>query len=471
VILGATGLGEGKIVDALEKLLDLKMLEEREEDGVLRYRFCNKLTREVVYNSYSRAQRRLMHMRVGESIEKVFKDRIDQVIFPLAFHFSMTADLPKILDYSKRAGDRALATFALHEARNFYEKSLDVLTKIDSLDGADAIEAALLVKLGKVNNLLGDWKEALNHFKEAYKLCNEGSKERAEASMAIGEVQMARGLRQEATDWFNRAIGIFENVGDAGGVAESYLGLAWIHWKGGDRKKVLECAERTIEEAERIGNNRLVGKAYLTLGNVHSELTDYHDTGLDYMKKALERFDPVLDLDQIIRVHNNLGSVLTNLGRFDEAMEHLETCLGKSRETGNVNFEGMAIANMAHVRLKTGDRKEASKLFDEALRIFEKVEENYMIAIVYYHKGQIAREDGDLNTAETFLNIALADLEDLDFPIGKAFTMLEYGLLLKDRKKFEEGRKYLEGALVILKVLGHRECIERAERELKEMDG
>tara|TARA_B100000749_G_scaffold164920_1_gene126783 strand:+ start:159 stop:407 length:249 start_codon:yes stop_codon:yes gene_type:complete len=82
----------------------------------LEYIFQHDLTREAAYNSILLRERREFHKRVGEAVEEMFNDRLEEQSHLLAHHFYEAGETQRALKYSIIAGERALSTYAHEEA-------------------------------------------------------------------------------------------------------------------------------------------------------------------------------------------------------------------------------------------------------------------------------------------------------------------------------------------------------------------
>jgi predicted ATPase len=468
LLLEGTKIDEEMLVESLDKLMDLKLIAEIPSAAGTNYRFTHNMAREVIYNNLSRTKRRLMHKKVGESLENMSSGRADQNIFALSYHFSQTSDMGKAFNYSVQAGNISMRAFAFHEARNYLESSLDILPKLEDVENAVAKEIEILNKLGDVSNILGDWMKALNYHYEALKLCDDNTAEKARAFRAIGEVERERNEWRTAIESFEKSKEICEKIGDSRGLAESFRGLAWISWKAGDHEKVLQYANRTIEEAKKVGDNALVGKALIDIGNSYNELQDNYDKALDYYEDALTMFDTKKDLDQISRAYNNLGDVYMKKTEYDKAIEYFEKCLDIVKVTGDLNLKGFGIANIGECRIRMGQPEHAPDYIDRALKIFEKVDNKYMIAQMYNYKAQIARHAKEYDTSDALFKIAVKIQEEHNLPWGLANTLLEYGIMIKEKGDKERAREHLQRSLDLFTQLGSSTLIEIVKMEMED---
>ena len=116
---GVINLISGSSIDLDRQLSTLQRVELiRESSRVpeLEYIFQHDLTREAAYNSILLRERREFHKRVGEAVEEMFNDRLEEQSHLLAHHFYEAGETQRALKYSIIAGERALSTYAHEEA-------------------------------------------------------------------------------------------------------------------------------------------------------------------------------------------------------------------------------------------------------------------------------------------------------------------------------------------------------------------
>ncbi|MGH9001898.1 MAG: hypothetical protein ACRDYV_02100, partial [Acidimicrobiia bacterium] len=123
------------------------------------YRFSHALVRATLYDELTAARRVALHRRVGEAIEALYGDALDDQLPALAHHWSQAAapaaDVIRAVDYSARAGDRALAQLAKDEALGYYTQALELL-EVSGGPRSDARRLELLISLGEAQRRSGD---------------------------------------------------------------------------------------------------------------------------------------------------------------------------------------------------------------------------------------------------------------------------------------------------------------------------
>ena len=110
----------------LEYLKEAQFIRELEKMKELEYLFKHALVQEAAYASILHAKRKALHLKVAESIEKVFNHRLHEFYGMLSYHCSNGEDLDKAEEYLIKAGEEALKASASSEALHYYQEALSL---------------------------------------------------------------------------------------------------------------------------------------------------------------------------------------------------------------------------------------------------------------------------------------------------------------------------------------------------------
>ena len=468
LLLRSIEMPEEDLVHVMERLISQHMVNEWDVSGEIRYSFVDNLVREVVYGNLSRSKRRFLHRTVGTKLEEMSRDPNGAAAaYPLAYHFSRSPDLIKALKYNMLAGNSAMATLATVEARGYYETALDLLTKVESVEGADEVELDILNKLGRVLGLLGEWKEALERQKEALNLCKEGTKAFATTHLLIAESEMDRGLWRMAFESLKRALKTAEVLGDTRLKAYCYRGLAFISGTISDHDKVIMYGTKAIEEARRMKDAYLEGKTLIDVANSFNQLRSDRESALKLYSEALRVLDPQRHADQVARAYNNIGDVFTKQGDYRKAITYFQKCLEIVDRTADLDMKGYGFTNIGSCLIKLGQVEDARVYIDEGLRIFEKVDNRYMLSMIRLELAMLSRSTGDMEMAEAHVKKAYALLDGTDFPYGYGNIHREHGILLKAKGDVKGALGELQKAFDIFSKSGATADSEAIKKEME----
>ncbi len=153
--------------DRLAYLQEVQLIRSRERMEELEYLFKHVLVQEAAYESILHQQRRQLHLKVAESVERIFRERLHEVYGMLAYHYGRAKCLEKAEECLIKAGEEALKSAAPNEALNYYQEALQIYLRLRGAD-ADPEKVAMLEKniaLALFNR--GHYAEAVEHFDKA----------------------------------------------------------------------------------------------------------------------------------------------------------------------------------------------------------------------------------------------------------------------------------------------------------------
>ncbi len=168
-ILEAIAEAEVLLEAHLSQLQRLDLVRERARIPELEYMFKHTLTQEAAYNSLLYERRKEFHLKVGEALEELFPDRVEEFSGIMAYHFEAAESNEKALDYLQRAGDQARVAYAHLEAVDYYERALAILKQQEAYDQA----ARTLMKLGLTYHTAFDYKGSRAAYDEAFAMLQQ----------------------------------------------------------------------------------------------------------------------------------------------------------------------------------------------------------------------------------------------------------------------------------------------------------
>ncbi len=152
VLKQLTGLN-GSFDTQIQNLQEAGLVEPFREE----YAFRHVLIQEAAYESILIKKRLELHRRIGETLEELHTNRIDEFAPLIAYHFYAAED-DRSLKYDLLAGTKAARLYANVEAATHFSRALEVAkrTKVNSEQMLD-----LYTQLGSVLELSGQFEEAL----------------------------------------------------------------------------------------------------------------------------------------------------------------------------------------------------------------------------------------------------------------------------------------------------------------------
>ena len=114
----------------LVNLQGLEFIYEKSLFPDLEYIFRHALVQEVAYNSLLINRRKEIHGKIGQAIERLYAERLEEFCEILAYHYSKSGNLPKAYEYLKKSAEKAVRNDAVFEAVRFYREAMEVLCQL-----------------------------------------------------------------------------------------------------------------------------------------------------------------------------------------------------------------------------------------------------------------------------------------------------------------------------------------------------
>jgi len=253
---------EDEFVNALKEAVQLSVLEERSQVGVIRYRFTHAFFRQTLYEELIAPQRLQLHQQVARSLETQYANRLEEHAAELAEHFSQStdpADLVKAVEYGEMAAKRAMDVYAYGEAVRLLEQALKVQKVLDPDDKGEICDILLtlsdaLLDGGQSRRVLD--KELPEAFTLAESIGNEQGAARACFLAAQATAIESAGLPQifaspEAVEWAERADRYAAPDTNERSLANQLMGL--VKFFSGKQREGVALLDQAVDLARNLG--------------------------------------------------------------------------------------------------------------------------------------------------------------------------------------------------------------------------
>jgi class 3 adenylate cyclase/tetratricopeptide (TPR) repeat protein len=388
-ILATIREASDKLDSQLRALQRLELVQERAREPEREYAFRHALTQEAAYGSILQRRRRELHLRVGEALESLFPDRIDELASILGHHYAEAGD-ERAVRYLKAAGDRALRLHTLDEAASHYRRAFALLRRADA-DAATVQEIHL--RYGRTLELRGEYGAALPVYEELGRL----ARERGDAAME-GEA-----LSAQTTIYSNPT----EFV---------------------DPVKADALVARQIDLARQRGDDRLLARLLWNRGQVGFWRGD-DDVGLPFGIESAEIARRVRDDEQLAYTLNSLGQMYRELNRLGDAEGALRESIALFQKVGNRPMEADSRSTLAFIHLYRGELDAALGSGMEAYRIGREIDNEWAQAYGLFTPGYVHFERGELGTALDTWDELVMHAEKGGFLAGQAGPGSDRGYL------------------------------------------
>lgn len=274
------------------------------------YLFRHVLSQEAAYGSLVKADRRRLHLAVGECLERDFAANAAELAPILGMHFEQAGADERALKYLVQAAEGAARRYANAEAIKFYDRALDIARRSDA-DDRSLVDLAL--KRGRLLEITGDYRGALASYDELRALAVQ----RGDRALAL-QAELARATVFAApTELFNGALGeqsvdaalaLARELGDRPAEARALWLDLLLRKFIQDIPRGIASGERAITIARELGLKELLA---FVLNDIFAMylINGRHEKGLESVAEAVQLFREVGN-------HNLLIDAQTNYGEF-----------------------------------------------------------------------------------------------------------------------------------------------------------
>lgn len=404
LLVEAMGVDEEPLAERLEELTHRGVLRERV--GGDRFTFVQEELRARVYQSLTVSRLRVLHRKIGEAIERTHPDPPPEWLPELGRHYFLGKVPAKSFEYNRRAAERATAGDDPAAAIQHFERArLD----LDALPGGPVGEAAALdERLGDLHFGLGDYAASDQYYTRALAAVEEGDP-RLKARLVLARAEIARQSldHEAATRGATEGLALSESAGDAVGVATARRILSRVAFYRGDYPRALDEAMGAHEALRSTHDLRAMGRLAIDIGNVFSSLgPEYHDLGVEWYGKAIQRLTEVGDWFEASRAHHNLA-VLYGESQPQQGLEELARARGDAERAREPRSVAWALVTGVEMQLALGRVEEAHRDNEQASRLLERVGDTFGLEQVARNRGLICEKQGQWDDAERAFLVAI----------------------------------------------------------------
>ena len=133
---------------ALHGLQLAEFIYERPAIGDVEYIFKHALTQQVARDSLLLERRRIRHEKIGDAIETLYGERLQEYLPELAHHYMQSRNIEKAVHFLRLAAEQAAGRSALAEAESYLRNAIALLATLPTSVTRDAIELGLQTALG-----------------------------------------------------------------------------------------------------------------------------------------------------------------------------------------------------------------------------------------------------------------------------------------------------------------------------------
>jgi DNA-binding SARP family transcriptional activator len=402
-----------------------------------RFDFGHDLMREAVAAQLSDVRRQRLHARAATTLEQSGAPAAS-----LAYHWRMAGDSAKEARYAALAGEAAAAVFANDEAARYLQRALE-------LSGDPRRRADLMLKLGAVWSLTGQWAEAEAIERAALELLadHDAARLRARGYRQLGWLKYEQGVHAEALALLEQAQHICETFGDQQGLCAVLEGIGMIHTHHGHLSEALACFEQWRRLGADLGDRLQVAKATGRMGVVYSILAD--------SQRAVACFEQYLHIATELGDRLSLGNALGNLANvylvrlydYARSWEYRQQELHVWTEISHSRGIAQAIGNLTVLYLNLGAYTHALRCSTRHLQLCLDLGERLGVRLAVARIAWVFAEQRHYQQAERWFQRAYTLGHILDIPYQFCYELVDGAKLYLRQQRYADARRLADEAL------------------------
>lgn len=486
-----TGSGEEELLDLADKLLKDKILIEHPGEVL---EFVNDQIRKILIEDISDLRKRRMQGRVADGILSFYREVPEDLYFTLAQNLEAAGRGQEAKKYYKKLAEKAEKVYDLPRAEDLWKRVLELALEDE--------RAYALKHLGDVVAYSGKFAEAEDYYREALELAGEeeyfdikismGSlygqkgdyRKMAETIEGVlkelegkgkekqlgwayyywGIVNYQKGKQEEALEFFDKSLKIFEKLENVEGILAVYGTMGAPYFLSGKIEEAVDILKNGLQLSENFGDYRRKLLSLTNLISLNLNLGDY-EKAKDFIEEALKLSSAIADLRIYAHILYQKGLLFKWEGNLKEGIEFLKRAGNLSNEISAKEIYTNSLISLSTAFMEENNFEEAYKVLEEAKNIAENSNLMICLPLINFLLFYLSFIKGYIKNLEN-LNKTFEEIKKSGDPYDFAECSVYYSRVLKKEGNMEMAKNILQQALKLSQEKNYKSLIKRIEAEL-----
>ncbi len=458
LLVEASDMDELELLDHIDTLIDSNIwFEESQDDS---FSFSHDLIVDTIYKGTGRwLERKLLHKKIGNAIELLYENKLENKYSTLAYHFKKGENFSKSFDYYIKSAEEAEKVYAQEDAIEKYKESLKVSSNTEEIDDKDLFYS--MEKLADAYSITGKYEDSRENFKQALsKASNQEEKKRiyrkiAQTWVDQGEYERAESIIKKGLNIEEERVESKPKKENSPETCRLLSKKGWVKRRKGEYEKAHEIFKKELEMAEELNDKKPLSQAYHDLGTSAKSNKNYQD-GIKYLKKAVEIKEELDDKKGLSRSLNNLGVTYYQIGNYDESLEYFEESYDIDKEIGRKIGLGRSLHNIGLLYQNKGELEKSEKYYNESLKIKSKIGDRQGLSRVENSLGLLEKEKGRFDKAIKHLNNCMEISENIDDYFSLSMSLNNAAEIYIEKGDLDKGKELTERSYEIAKDINNK---------------
>ena len=360
-----------KLKEYLSRLIEGDFIYQQSIINELLYLFRHIVTQEVAYNTLLLKRRKHYHRKIGECLEDIYPEDIEENYEILAHHFYHSDNDQKAAYYLDKASEKYEMLYANEALIDTVNKLIEVIDKrLKCPEEYHESKVNAYIKLGRVKKLIGKYDESIADYSIGIRFAGDYDFKRSEAicHRNIADLFRIKGQYENAFDHLKTASGLFDSLNDESEKLTCQNSLGVVFQSKGEYDKSIDYFNEGIRLAEKNGNLLARANATNNIGVSYQCLGDY-ENAIKYFELTNEMMIELDNRRGTIATLTNIGICLERLGEFENSLKRYAKSLQIAEDIGFKYAIVANLLNMGQCHQYLGDQKNAIKFFSKAIKL------------------------------------------------------------------------------------------------------
>lgn len=272
-----------------------------------------------------------------------------------------------------------------------------------------------------------DKEQAQEFFDKALTLAGNShfSKGKAECLLGLAEIRLSDDDTIHALRYLHEAAGVLERIPDAQGAVECFLRIGQVCERCGNYQEALEAYLNGLSLSKHVADQKVTGDMYNTIGQVYGKLGDYV-TAIENHERALSVFQSLKDAARVSLTSYYIGNNHNMSGNSEQAYAYLDRSLILADQLGDPVLQVKPTGSLAVLFTRMGEYEKATDLFYQAIDYVNLTQDLAYKAYLLKNLGSLYIEKTQYNDAIRVLteSISIAEGQAAGSTLYNAYRLL-----------------------------------------------
>ena len=433
--------GQTALPEVLDTLTTLEMIQQTRVLPETEYVFKHVLTQEVAYDTLLLQQRKTLHERVGEAIETLYPERLEEQVQRLHHHFGLAENWPKAVYYGRKTAAKALQLSQFDEAVAIFEQVKVWIMQLPDDPSRQELLIDVLLEQERPYEMLGQREQQQAIMDQLFQLLQpEGDPARlAETYARQGELYTELGCFDGAEQALGEALALRRALSDGPGESSTLRSMGFLRWHQKRYEEAVACNEAALAIDRQCGDVETIATDLRNLGNVWRNLGE-SERALDCLEEAqvlMEKKQNPLKQGSTLRL---MATVYRKRGDLEEALAYYQRALALYvEEKGNLPGQTVILASIGSIYWEQGKTDESLRCYQEAAHIARDIRYTQGLSQTLRTLGELLRALNNPGEALTHLRESAESFAALGNQESEAEVWSEIAILCEQDLQDDRG--------------------------------